>query len=172
MAFVAFSFILSIFSSCFQAARIIVVGFTALGLLFSAAAACFNTAAYTMGKNAFNKHDHHAKLGPSLFGFAWATVALLLLIVFTSCCSGFVGSIKNRKRFIDEQKNNQNDLETGSDKRPFFRRYHHNNQSSELADEPVINYNLQDPSARNNTQTSSGSGIRFFKVRGKRDGSQ
>lgn len=75
----------ALFASVFSCFRWVAIGNTVLSCLtfiFSTCAASLTTAAYVQAKNVFKKHDADAKVGATLFGFAWAVVFMAILNTF------------------------------------------------------------------------------------------
>lgn len=79
------AFFVSIISGCLRAAGLINVISIFLTALFSVIAASLSTAAYVEGRNVFKNHLVDAKIGPTLYGFAWAVVFMAILNLVMSC---------------------------------------------------------------------------------------
>lgn len=64
--------------------------------VFGAIAASLTTAAYVEARDVFHKHNYGAKLGPTLYGFAWASVVMSML---NSVLAWFTSNSDSRPRY-------------------------------------------------------------------------
>ncbi|KAL3228498.1 Protein SUR7 [Nakaseomyces bracarensis] len=93
LAFVGVSFILFILTWCSKAITQVVFILLCFGCTFNVTAVVLIQAAAAMAKKAFSNDDRHGKVGPSLFGIAWASVFVVLCELVTV----FYWFIKSRK---------------------------------------------------------------------------
>lgn len=101
LAFVGISFILFILSWCSKAVTQVIFILITFGCVFNITAVVLIQAAAAMAKKAFSDADRHGKVGPSLFGIAWASV-VLVLFEFVTIFYWFIKSKKEGKSIFKE----------------------------------------------------------------------
>lgn len=86
-----------------------------LAFFFTLAAACLITAVHVLGRNTFSDDNFSSKLGKTLFGLTWASVATLLISFIFTCLIGRSGR-KSRGEWHEQDnellKRHSNDSET------------------------------------------------------------
>lgn len=152
LAFVGVSLILSIFAVFSYSVIRINSWLLTLALLFDAGAVSFETAASVLGKNAFSSDGTYAHLGVSLFGIAWASVAVLIILFFFAWGELISASYKKH------QANMRREQELEDTRLPPV--------PAQQPAQPPINYNNNEPVVPADDQYKSHqSGIKFFKIR-------
>lgn len=75
----------SLAAYCLRSLSITAAILQVLSFVFVVIAASLSTAAYNQGKSVFHSHGAEAKLGPALYGFAWAVVFMSMLNIVLFC---------------------------------------------------------------------------------------
>ncbi|ODV97185.1 hypothetical protein PACTADRAFT_48933 [Pachysolen tannophilus NRRL Y-2460] len=150
LVFIGVSFICWWFSGFIASMKFTLTFFTSLTLLLDTTATCCQTAAIVLGKNAFASSGLSSKLGPSMLGMAWASVACLILLSFETCFSAARSSFLEHKQRHDLEKQ-QRDLYKADPEMGAF-------QQAQVT---------QPNTAQNQGTLASNNegGIRFFKIR-------
>ncbi|KAH3687436.1 hypothetical protein WICPIJ_001587 [Wickerhamomyces pijperi] len=107
LGFTACSLLLLVISFCSSAAARIHALFIAGSFLFTLAAVALFTAASAKAKNTFSNAGLYAKLGQDMYGIAWASVAVsLILFLLTSynCCVNSYKDYRNGRREDNEAR--------------------------------------------------------------------
>lgn len=109
--------VVALFSSLASVCSSIVWGITTmcvvLATIFAIAAASLSTATYVMARNVFHKYNTAAEIAPTLYGFAWAVVAMgLLNLIFMFAGCGGSSSRKNKAE--KDQYDNSGSYQNGA----------------------------------------------------------
>lgn len=116
-----------------------------IALLFTAAAASFNTAAHVKGRNAFRDAGYSSNIGTNLFAVTWAAVACLLLSFIWMCCVAIRGASKKLKHADDHESyvENKNSSSISSDEQQIFSTHY-----SQYEQTPVQQTTINSPPPR------------------------
>lgn len=162
LAFVGVTLIISVFSLFSSSVVKLDSWLISLGLLFAAGGASFETAITVMGKNAFEDDGYTAKLGASLFGLAWATVAVLIILFFITWGGLISLSYKKHKLRLAAENEYSYQLQNQQAQAQY--------QEPATADAPAAAATAEDPYTQQNQGTlGNESGIKFFKIRRNND---
>lgn len=101
LAFVGVSFILFILTWCSKTITQVVFILLCFGCTFNVTAVVLIQAAAAMARKALRDAERHAKIGPSLFGIAWASVFVVLCELVTVFC-WFIKSKREGKSIFKE----------------------------------------------------------------------
>ncbi|VEU21016.1 DEKNAAC101986 [Brettanomyces naardenensis] len=170
--FSGISFLAQLIVPCWGSMRHVTVLFVTIGLILVLAGAATETAVSVLTKQKFKDAGYSAKLGSSMMGLLWASVACLLIVFFLTCCNSLRRAyithrdLAANEKALELNQINQQPVEAQPDLAP---------AQSQLAAAPLATQGAQAPLSPSETAEDYGQsqgalpsnegGIRFFKIK-------